>query len=360
MLQKQVIALARERYLGVNHTHFTELLAEREGIVLSRSTIRRLLVAAGLPSTRQRQQPYHRYRRAPMPQEGMLLQIDGSHHKWLGEHGPWLTLLLAVDDATGTVPHALFREQEDTEGYFRLMKGIIQQRGIPLALYSDHYFVFCYSKSGNATGDKSIVEKSKPTQFGQAMRELGVIQVFARSPEAKGRIERANGTFQDRLVSEPRLAGASTIDEANKILETFLPRFNKRFGVPAVEPEPCYRTVDYGTDIDAVLCFKESRKVAKDNTVQYHGHTLQIFPGPDRRSYARVRVEVQKRLDGRLLVYYQGKILTPEEAPPLATALRARANSAPEDDATQSALCPETGETENTNVITEPQHRVMW
>jgi hypothetical protein len=158
----------------------------------------------------------------------MLLQIDGSHHQWLGEQGPWLTLLLAVDDATGTVPYALFRKQEDTEGYFRLMKEIIRRRGIPLALYSDRYFVFCYSKPGKEAGDKSIVEKGKPTQFGRAMRELGVTQVFARSPEAKGRIEKANGPFQDRLVSELRLAGVGTIDVANRFLETFLPRFNER------------------------------------------------------------------------------------------------------------------------------------
>jgi hypothetical protein len=297
-----------------------------------------------------------------MPQEGMLVQVDGSHHRWFGERGPWLTLLLAVDDATGTVPYALFQEQEDTEGYFRLMKGIIQQRGIPLALYSDRYFVFCYSKPADETGEASLVDRGKPTQFGRAMRELGVTQVFAHSPEAKGRVERANGTFQDRLVAELRLASASTIEEANDVLEAFLPRFNERFGVPAAQPELGYRSVDPGLDIDAVLCIKELRRVAKDNTVQYHGHTLQIFPGTDRRSYARTRVEVQQRLDGRLLVYYQGKTLTPQEAPPLATSLRARANAAPEDgfSVAQTSLCPELGDAEARTVAPEPQPRIIW
>ena len=329
-VQTQVVALARERYQGVNHTHFTELLAEREGISLSRSTVRRLLMRAGLPSARHRQPPCHRYRRARMPQEGMLIQVDGSHHRWLGERGPWLTLLLAVDDATGTVPYALFREQEDTKGYFHLMKGIIQQRGIPLALYSDRYFVFCYSKPANETGEASLIDRGKPTQFGRAMQELGVMQVFARSPEAKGRVERANGTFQDRLVAELRLAGVSTIDDANSFLEAFLPRFNERFGVQAAQSEPSYRSVEPWLDIDAVLCFKERRTVAKDNTVQYHRQTLQIFPGPDRRTYARAHVEVQERLDGQLLVCYQGKVLTPGEAPPLADTLRALAAARPE------------------------------
>ena len=106
MVKTQIITLARERYSGLNHTHFTQLLEEREDIVVSRSTVRRLLMCAGLTSPRHRRPPCHRYRRARMPQEGMLLQIDDSHHQWLGEQGPWFTLLLAVDDATGTVPYA--------------------------------------------------------------------------------------------------------------------------------------------------------------------------------------------------------------------------------------------------------------
>jgi len=191
--------------------------------------------------------------------------------------------------------------------------------------------VFRRARPAGETLEASIANDRKPTQFGRAMRELGVTQVFAHSPEAKGRVERANGTFQDRLVSELRLAGASTIGEANNILEAFLPRFNKCFGVPAAEPEPAYRPVDPGLDIEAVLCFKERRRVAKDNTVQYHGHTLQIFPGPDRRTYARAHVEVQERLDGQLLVCYQGKVITPGEAPPLAATLRALAAAHTED-----------------------------
>jgi len=257
-----------------------------------------------------------------MPQEGMLLQVDGSHHRWLEERGPWLTLLLAVDDATGTAPYAMFREGEDTEGYFRLLKGVIQQHGIPLALYSDRHVVFCKARPSEKTEESILTGKPKLTQFGRAMQELGVTQIFARSPEAKGRVEWANGTFQDRLVTEMRLANAGTLAEANSVLGSFLPRFNQRFGVPAAQPKLAYRPVDPGLDIDAVLCNKEMRRVAKDNTVQYRGKTLQLFPGVDRSSYAGTRVEVQERLDGHLLVSCKGKILTPEEAPPLAEKLR--------------------------------------
>lgn len=321
----KVIALARERYQGINYSHFTELLEEREGIMLSRSTVRRLLTAGGIASPRHRRTPRHRYRRQRMPQEGMLLQIDGSHHLWLEERGSWFTLLLAVDDATGKVPYALFQENEDTEGYFRLMAGIIKAHGLPLGIYSDRHIVFRDPRIANKTADGFLADSGKPTQFGRAMRELGITQVFARSPEAKGRVERANGTFQDRLVAELRLASANTIEEANTVLSAFLIRYNERFGVPAAQPERAYRPVAPGMDIDGILCVKERRRVAKDNTVQYHGRTLQLFPDADRHSYARAHIEVQERLNGQLLVHYHGKVLTPGEAPPLAATLRALA-----------------------------------
>jgi transposase len=353
-IKAQVIALASERYQGVNHTHFTELLSEREGIALSRSTVRRLLTSAGISSSKHRQFPRHRYRRERMPQEGMLVQIDGSHHRWLEERGPWFTLLLSVDDATGSVPFALFQLQEDTEGYFRLLQGIIQQKGIPLALYSDRYFVFRYNGKKEDTPEGSISEKRNPTQFGRAMRELGITQVFARSPEAKGRIERANGTFQDRLVSELRLAGVSTVEEANRFLQVFLPRYNEHFGVPPAQSEPAYRPVSPGLEIDGILCFKERRKVAKDNTVQYHGKTLQIFPGSERTTYARAHVEVQERLDRRLLVCHKGKILSPREAPLSPAFLR----NIPQNNISQGLMEPE--DQEYPILIPPPQPRIIW
>jgi hypothetical protein len=290
-----------------------------------------------------------------MPQEGMLIQIDGSHHSWLEKRGPWLTLLVAVDDATGKVPYAIFVEQEDTEGYFRLMKGITQRYGVPLAIYSDRHIVFRYPIPAGKILDASIADDRKPTQFGRAMKELGITQIFAHSPEAKGRVERINGTFQDRLVSELRLAGVSTINEANTILEAFLPHFNKSFGVPAVQPELAYRPVATEIDVDGILCFKEKRKVAKDNTVRYNSHTLQLFPNKERTSFARAHVEVQERLDGQLRVSYKGTILTPSEAPPLAAFLRDRPKVEPSQYANAEPV-----ESEDTTPIGEPQHRMMW
>jgi len=258
-----------------------------------------------------------------MPQEGMLLQLDGSHHRWLEDRGPWLTLFLAIDDATGTVPYAIFREREDTLGYFELLKVIINRCGIPLGVYTDRDAIFHVARGPN-NGAGPL------TQFGRALRELGVTHVLAHSPEAKGRVERANGTFQDRLVAELRLSGASTVLEANLVLWDFLPRFNQRFGVPAAQPGKAYRPISPGTDTDGILCLKERRRVARDNTVQYRQRNLQLFPDADKVSYTGAYVEVQERLDGQILACYKGKLLTPQDAPPLAATLRTQANDIPD------------------------------
>jgi transposase len=326
-IQRRVEALAQERYPRVNHTHLTELLAEREGLVLSRPTVRRILVGAGLSSPRQRRPPQHRCRRQRMPQEGMLLQIDGSPHAWLEDRGPWLTLLLAIDDATGTAPYALFQEQEDTRGYMSLLQGIIEGRGVPMAVYTDGHSVFQPRRGPWEVSQ--VCRKGAETQWSRVLAELGITQILAHSPQAKGRVERANGTFQDRLVAELRLAGAGTVEEANQVLADFLPQFNDRFGVPAAQPECAYRPIDPELDLGSVLCIKELRRVAKDNTVQYHGRTLQLFPDQERPSYVGARVEVQERLDGSLLVRHRGKFLTPQDAPPLAAQLRAQAPATP-------------------------------
>ena len=222
-VRQQVIELARARYAGVNHTHLTELLAEREGVVLSRSTVRNILMSAGMESPRRRRPPRHRIRRERLPQEGMLVQVDGSVHEWLEGRGPRMTLLLAVDDATGTVPAALFREQEDSHGYFCLLRTIIERKGIPRALFSDRHAVFWDVRSSRKHKGEERGSERRSTQFGRAMQDLGVVQVFARSPQAKGRVERAAGTFQDRLPSELRLAGANSLEEANRVLGSTSP-----------------------------------------------------------------------------------------------------------------------------------------
>ena len=309
-----VLHLARTRYSGTNHTHMSELLREHEGIDITRSTLRRLLVNAGENSPRGRRLPKHRVRRQRMPREGMLIQIDGSHHRWLGDDGPQFTLLLAMDDATGIVVNALFSELENTRSYFLLMRGLIRSCGIPIALYADRHAVFKHTPPSETTAG--------PTQFSRAMDELGVQLIFARSPQAKGRVERAAGTFQDRLVTELRLAGATTIDDANRVLEDFLPRFNSRFKVPAQESEVAYRSVGEEMCLEGILCFKYRRRVARDNTVRYRWRTLQLLPGMDRPSYARAVVDVLEGLDGTLWMQHEGRDIPSHEAPPRPSILR--------------------------------------
>ena len=311
-----VVRLATTRYPGANHTHLAELLWENEGLDVSSRTVRRVLERADIPSPRRRRPPEHRVRRERMPREGMLLQVDGSHHAWLEERGPRFALLLAVDDATGAAVHALFRPAEDARGYFLLLEAIVRRSGIPIALYSDRHGVFKASPDGRKGLKVS-------TQFARAMAELGITHVFARSPQAKGRVERAAGTFQDRLVTELRHAGASTIPEAQTVLERFLPRFNARFRVPAAEAEVAYRPLDPELPLASILSFRHARTVARDNTVKYRWRTLQLLPGSGRTSFAGTRVEVVERPDGELSVQHQGETVASREAPPRAGVLRA-------------------------------------
>ena len=286
-----VVRLARTRYEGANHTHLSELLSERDGIDIGRTTLRRILVNAGLSSPRRRRPPKHRVRRQRMPREGMLIQVDGSHHPWLGDQAPPFALLIAVDDATGTVVAALFCEQEDSRNYFLLIQGLVQHLGVPVALYTDRHAVFRHTPGAGLPG--------MPTQFSRAMDELGIQMIFAQSPQAKGRVERTAATFQDRLITELRLAGATTIEQANTVLEQFLPRYNRRFQIPPQYPEPAFRPLDPELCLEQILCFKHRRRVARDNTVRFQLRTLQLLPGPERPSYAGAAVEVLKGLAGR-------------------------------------------------------------
>ena len=235
-----------QRFRRRLRTHLSELLGEREGIDIGRTTLRRILVNAGLNSSRRRRQPKHRVRRQRMALEGMLIQLDGSHHRWLGEEGPQFALLLAVDDATGTVVNALFCDQEDSRSYFRLLQGMIRRRGIPLALYTDRHPVFKHRSEYQPAGTA--------TQLGRAMEESGVQLIFALSPQAKGRVERTAGTFQDRLITELRLSVATTMEEAKAVLKQFLPRYNRRFRVPPQCSEPAFRPVEPELSLGQILC----------------------------------------------------------------------------------------------------------
>jgi len=320
-IKRQVQRLAQSPYGNFNTQHFTELLAEKEGIHLSRSSVRRILLGVGISGLRTRRPPKHRSRRERYPQEGMLLQIDGSPHAWLEGRGPHLTLVGAIDDATGKVPYALFREQEDTKGYFILLREIVSRYGIPLALYHDRHSIFEQPPDERKTIREQLAGKRRLTQFGRLLEELGISSISAHSPQAKGRVERLWGTFQDRLVGELRLSGVRTLDEANRFLVGFLSRYNERFAVPPDQAGLAYRKQE-GLNLETVFCLKHERVVGADNVVRFKGHRLQVLPSADRLSYARCSVEVHEHLDGGLRVYYQGHYLDTRPAPAEAGKMR--------------------------------------
>jgi hypothetical protein len=237
----------------------------------------------------------------------MLLQIDGSDHDWLEGRGLHLTLVGAIDDATGEVVAALFRREEDAHGYMLLLQRIVLERGIPLALYADGHSIFVRPPADKETIDEQLAGQRELTQFGRLLNDLGIEMITALSPQAKGRIERLWGTFQDRLVSELRLAGIWTLDEANRFLESYLPTYNARFALPPAEADSAYRPVPAKLDLQVIFSFQYSRIVANDNTVRVGTTTVQIPENGQRSSYAKAKTLFCVGLDGSMFVLHNGR-----------------------------------------------------
>ena len=319
-LRARIVELRRTTYVDVNDTHLAELLAEREGLTISRPSLQRILRSAGLASPRRRRPPRHRSRRERVAAEGLLLQLDGSRHDWLERRGPRLTLVGAIDDATGRVPAATFRDQEDAAAYLEILRSTVAAHGLPGAVYHDRHSAFAPTSPGPA-------EPGGPdelSQVGRALVELEIGSIVARSPQAKGRIERLWGTFQDRLVVELRLAGIVDRAGANELLAAFLPRFNTRFAVPPADPVPAWRPVPADVRLDRVLVFKYRCKVARDHTIRLDGQVLQLPPGRGGRGYAGRLVEVHVRLDGSLVAFDGTRQLAVQPAPADPVQLRAQ------------------------------------
>jgi len=307
--RSRIVELARTRYRGVNDSHLAELLAEDEGIVIGRSSLQRLLRQASVGTTRTRRAPKYRSRRERMPQAGLLVQIDGSPHDWLEGRGPRLTLVGAIDDATGAIVAATFCEFEDGHAYLTILARLCRTHGVPTAVYRDRSGIFAPTRPSGPLGDAG-------TQVGRAFAELGIASIAAASAQAKGRVERLWGTCQDRLVSELRLAGADDLARANAVLERFIPRFNAKFAVPPALEQPAWRPVPPARELAHICAFRWWRVVGNDNTVRVEGAVLQLPPTHGGRGLAGRRVEVELHLDGRLLVVDRGRVLLVLSAPP--------------------------------------------
>ncbi len=314
LVREQVVALAQADYRGYNHTHLQEELVATHGLTLSRRSLTRILTAAGLRSPKRRRPRRHRARRERSAREGMLLQVDGSKHDWLEGRGPQLVLVGAVDDATGEVVQALFREQEDAQGYLLLLRDIVRERGLPLAWYSDRHSIFQRNGKEPWTLAEELAGRREPTQVARALESLGISLICALSPQAKGRAERCWGTLQDRLVKELRKANASTVEEANVVLQAYLPVFRARFARPPADGRSAYGRLPRGLDLDGVCSFHYVRTVANDNTVRLEERRVDVPPGPRGRSYAGCRVQVQERLDGSLAVVYGDQVIARQAA----------------------------------------------
>jgi hypothetical protein len=235
--------------------------------------------------------------------------MDASRHDWLEGRGPDLSLVGGIDDATGKVPWACFREQEDAHGYFQVMRKTVLKHGIPMAVYADRHSIFFQTKDKQLSIEEELAGDRQPTQFGPLFEELGVQLILALSPQAKGRIERLWGTFQDRLACEVRPLGASDSEQANQVLWRYLPRHNRRFVVPARDHDLAWLPWPQDRHLDDFFCLKYRRVVLNDNTVRFGARVVDIPPAPDRASLAHARVEVQERFDGSLVVHYLGRCI---------------------------------------------------
>lgn len=290
---ERILRLYRERYLDFNVRHFHELAVRDHGVKLSYSFVKSALQQAGLVR-KQRPRGKHRRRREPRPCFGEMLHIDGSRHPWLSlcpEERQ--TLIVVADDATSELLYAQLWPQETTQSILAALREVLGTHGLPQALYSDRASWAAFTpKAGGPT------DSSKPTHVARALARLGIEQILAHSPQARGRSERVNRTLQDRLVNELRLHGVRTVDEANRYLtETYLTQHNANFRREPKDPESAFVPCD-GTDLDQFLCLEESRIVSKDNTVVLFKLRFQIEKQRGRRSCAGAKVLVRKHLDG--------------------------------------------------------------
>lgn len=305
-------------YVGFNDRHLTEKLREQHGLLISRESVRRLRGELGLAPRHRRRPPQGRRRRTPEAARGALVQIDGSPFAWLGARGPQLMLLGAIDDATSEILALHFRPAEDVHGYTTLFQQLFTTHGLPLALYGDRLNLLVRNDRHWSVAEE-LAGTQSPTHLGRMLQDLGIAYVAAHSPQAKGRIERLWATLQDRLVSELRLRGLTTVEAAAAYLPEFIADFNRRFGKPPAAAQPVWRRPP--ADVALVLSCRYRRVVARDNTVQIGPRWAQL---PRARSYAGLTVEVRELLDGRLVVLHDGVVRAQAPPPPGAFVLKPR------------------------------------
>lgn len=308
-VRHKIVELARGKYAGFNDTHLWEKLTSLEGLSLSREAVRRTLRKAKIASPQKRRARQYRSRRPRRSCSGAMVLTDASRHDWLEGRGPQLTLIGFQDDATSRLLAAHFQlEAENTLGYLHTLRHMVRTHGIPLSLYRDQHGTF-QRNDKHWTLEEELAGRQQPTQLGRALEELGIQQIAALSPQAKGRIERCWRTFQDRLVSELRLVKAATLEQANQVLAAFLVHYNQRFAVPAQQSASSFRPLPRSLNLDRILSLRYERSVGADHVVRLGAHSIQLPPLPSRHGYAGQRVEISHQLDATLKVWLGNQLL---------------------------------------------------
>lgn len=288
--------------LNVNYSHFSDTLADDYAIDVNRETVRQWLRAAGLGHKTKRY-PVHRRKRERRARMGQMLFLDGSPHRWFGPEEPRVTLLLATDDATGAPLYGCLRPHEDRNGCFEVFYHVARKWGLPDSLYLDRGSVFKTTRQGGL----HVHQKSEDlTAFQIAMQRLGVEITYAYSPQARGRGERMNGSFQGRLVAELRWHGITTLNEGTRYTnEHFIPRYVKRFAVAPRDPHSAFRPVPEERNLHRILCKESPRRVNSDNTIHLNGRTYQLRPPSTSPVLYGATVLVEEWFDETVHVFYQ-------------------------------------------------------
>ena len=298
-LRIEALSIIRKRYWDFGPTLAAEKLREVHKIALGRETLRLWMIEDGLWLDRKQRRKQGHQPRQRRECVGELVQVDGSEHWWFEDRGPQCTLLVFVDDATSRLLHLEFVESESTFAYFHAARAYLEAWGKPIAFYSDKHGVFRVNHPGALGGDGM-------TQFGRALHALNIDIICANSSPAKGRVERANKTLQDRLVKELRLAGATTLAEGNALLPAFVADYNARFAKPPANKKDLHRPLRAGDDLDDAFAWKEERTLSRALTLQYDKVLFILEPSEQAKAAIGKRVTVVDYPDGRLAIRYRG------------------------------------------------------
>jgi len=329
-VKDKVLALYRQHYRGFGPTLAQEKLLERDGIFISDETLRLWLIGAELWK-KKRKGRQHRQWRPRKDRYGQMIQVDGSHHDWFEGRGPACVFMGYIDDATGKV-YGRFYEYEGTIPAMDSFRRYIRKNGLPMSLYMDKHST--YKSTGEPTIEEQLSGTEPMSEFGRALKELGVQLIHAHSPQAKGRVERLFNTLQDRLVKEMRLRGISSIAEANEFVKEYLQIYNRRFAKKAAEAENLHRPIPKGLNLHRILCIKTERTLKNDFTIAHDRKLYQIEDAVKTK-----KLMVEEYTDGLMAIWCQGYkvkfrqiMIKPEKLPKPLPELTRRKTSTPAKD----------------------------